>query len=159
MIPSLVSVPGAPWSVLPPGIHAASLDEVEKVFATNPLRRRLMSGLVEALTRLRWAGCERAYLDGSFVSSKPRPRDFDVCWDPTGVDVSKLDPVFLDFTNTRLAQKRAFLGECFPSSTICGDVGSSFLDFFQFERSTGERKGIVVIALSNERVLGGQVKQ
>jgi hypothetical protein len=32
MIPALVGIPGSPWNVLPPGIHAATLAEIEKTF-------------------------------------------------------------------------------------------------------------------------------
>jgi len=48
-----------------------------------------------ALTK---AGCRRVYLDGSFVTSKPEPGDYDACWDIAGVDVEVPDSVFLDFS-------------------------------------------------------------
>jgi hypothetical protein len=61
----------------------------------------LLIGLREALARLKAAGCRLVYLDGSFVTSKPQPEDFDACWGVTGVDVESLDPVFLDFSDSR----------------------------------------------------------
>ena len=36
----------------------------------------------------------RVYLDGSFVSAKLIPGDFDACWDEDGVDFDSIDPVF-----------------------------------------------------------------
>ena len=42
------------------------------------------------------ASCQTGYLDGSFVSSKLEPGDFDACWDEKGVDLDKLDPVLLN---------------------------------------------------------------
>jgi len=51
MIPELVDI-GSPWKVLPPGIHDATLDEVEGRFATNEHRKRLF----EASGRL-WTPC------------------------------------------------------------------------------------------------------
>ena len=45
------------------------------------------------------------YLDGSFVTAKEFPSDFDGCWDPDGVDGAKLDPVLLVYDNLRAAQK------------------------------------------------------
>lgn len=35
MIPALVPLPGSPWTVLPPGMHAANLEDVAGAFATN----------------------------------------------------------------------------------------------------------------------------
>lgn len=75
----------------------------------------LLLGLREALGLLADAGCRTAYLDGSFVSAKEVPGDFDVCWDVTGVDPDLLDPVFFDFSASRRAQKMRFGGELFPA--------------------------------------------
>ena len=156
MIPHLTHVTGSPWPLLPPGIHQSSLDEVATAFATNPWRRSLFEGLLDASGRLLRAGCLRVYLDGSYVSGKPKPGDFDACWDPTGVDLSKLDPVFLEFRNGRAAQKAAFKGEFFPSSMICADVGRTFVEFFQQDRFSGEQKGIISIPLLSDPLLLGR---
>lgn len=158
MIPALTPLPGSPWPVLPPGAHNASLEDVAAAFATNVWRRQLFDGLVLASGKLRFAGCPAIYLDGSYVTGKPRPGDFDACWDPTGVDPAKLDPVFLEFGNGRSAQKAAFKGEFFPSSVMCADVGRSFVDFFQLDRFTGKQKGIISIPLSADPLLSGKVQ-
>jgi hypothetical protein len=158
MIPALVPLAGSPWMVLPPGIHQGGLGEVEIAFATTSWRRDLFHGLVRAADRLRWAGCPTIYLDGSYVTGKPRPSDFDACWDPRGVDGKRLDPVFLDFKNGRSAQRAAFDGEFFPSSMMCADVGQAFVDFFQLDRFTGKRKGIISISLSADPVLSRKVQ-
>jgi len=157
MIPALVDLAGSPWPLLPPGVHQASLHEVAAVFATNPWRRNLFDGLVDASGRLLLAGCLTIYLDGSYVSGKPKPGDFDACWDPVGVDPSKLDPVFLEFGNGRAAQKAAFKGEFFPSSMMCADVGRAFVEFFQQDRFSGKQKGIISITLSADPLLSGKV--
>jgi hypothetical protein len=133
------------------------LEDVAHAFATNAWRRELFDGLVLASGKLRLAGCAAIYLDGSYVTGKPRPGDFDACWDPTGVDPAKLDPVFLEFANGRAAQKAAFKGEFFPSSMMCVDVGQAFVDFFQLDRFTGKQKGIVSIPLSADPLLSGKV--
>jgi hypothetical protein len=158
MIPALVTLPGSPWPVLPPGIHQASLDDVATVFATSAWRRELFDGLVVGSGRLRAAGCRTVYLDGSYVSGKQKPGDFDACWDPSGVDPGRLDPVFLQFANGREAQKAAFKGEFFPSSVMCADVGQTFLDFFQRDRFTGKHKGIISIPLSADPLLSRKVQ-
>jgi hypothetical protein len=153
MIPAILPLPGSPWAVLPPGVHHASLTEVEATFATNPWRRELFGGLVDGLRCPQSAGCQTAFLDGSYVTGKPRPTDFDVCWDPLGVDISKVDPVFLDFGNGRSAQKALFKGEFLPSSMVCANVGRAFVEFFQLDRFTGNRKGIISISLIADPVL------
>lgn len=153
MIPQLITMNGSPWKVLPPGVYQAELHEVEAAFATNVRRRDLFVGLVEAAGRLRSAGCQLIYLDGSYVTGKPRPGDFDACWDPMGVDGSKLDPIFLDFNDGRAMQKAALKGEFFPSSMICTDVSQTFLEFFQWDRFTGRRKGIISVSLLTDPAL------
>jgi hypothetical protein len=158
MIPALFPLHGSPWAVLPPGIHPASLDEVAVAFATDAWRRELFKGFVDACGRLLSAGCATVYLDGSYVTAKPRPVDFDACWDPAGVDRAKLDLVFLNFGNGRAAQKAAFKGEFFPSSMMCSDVGRTFVEFFQLDRFTGKQKGVISISLPADPLLSLQVQ-
>jgi hypothetical protein len=158
VIPPLIPLHGSPWPVLPPGKHEASLSDVESAFSLNAWRRELFGGLILACTKLRAAGCATLYLDGSFVTGKPKPNDFDACWDPVGIDRARLDPLFLEFAHGRAAQKAAFKGEFFPSSMMCVDVGRTFVDFFQMDRFTGRQKGIVVIPLSSDPQLSGKVR-
>ncbi len=141
MIPNFVSVGGV-WRVLPPGIHNATIKEIENGFATNKHRENLFDGFVRGTKALLKAGCKGIFLDGSFISEKPIPGDFDVCWDPVGVDDRKLDPVLLDFSHGRRNQKRKFGGEFFPSSAMA-DGKSVFLDYFQEDKHSGKKKGII----------------
>ena len=131
---------------LPPGEHHASWDEVVECFGWNERRRRLIDGLGDAVTALAQAGCRRLWLNGSFVTAKDEPGDFDACWDQTDVDLDLLDPVLLDLSDGRRAQKNRFGGELLPNVTEAGS-GRVFADFFQNDRETG-RKGIVVINLT-----------
>ena len=103
---------------LPPGVHWATWDEIVARFGTTPWRRDLLNGLRSALDGLRRAGCRTIYLDGSFVTDKQVPGDFDACWDEHGVDVTRIDPVLLNFDNGRAAQKAKFRGEFFPASWV-----------------------------------------
>ena len=153
MIPNHVDLPGSPWPVLPAGIHDATLAEVEAHFASNPNRRVQFRGFIAALTNLRGAGCRRAFLDGSFVTAKPRPGDFDACWDPTDVNPALLDPVLLTFENNRAAQKAKYHGELFPSTIPADRAGTIFVEFFQVDRFTGAPKGIVAIDLTADPML------
>ncbi len=145
MIPNLVDI-GAIWKVLPSGTHEATLDDVAHSFATNAKRKTLYEGLVKGCESLKLAGCSIVHLDGSYVTSKQSPGDFDVCWDPTGVDTTKLDPVFLDFSNKRKNQKTKYGGEFFPSSSKA-DGSRTFVDFFQTDKESGKEKGIIMIRL------------
>jgi hypothetical protein len=134
--------------LLPPGIHLAEWDEVYAAFGTTPHRRRLLDGFRRAINGLKKAGCKRAYLDGSFVTGKVSPGDFDGCWDDAHVDFSLLDPILLTFANGRAAQKIKFGGELFPAGLAADPTsGSLFIDFFQIHKDTGAAKGIIAIDL------------
>lgn len=147
MIPPFEAEPGEDGRLqLPPGVHLASWEEIAQRFGTNERRREILRGLLRALQALRAAGCTRAYLNGSFVTSKELPRDFDGCWDDRGVDYDRLDPVLLEFADHRAAQKAAFDGEMFVASWQADPLGTLFLDFFQRDRD-GRAKGIVEINL------------
>lgn len=84
---------------LPQGIHPATIEEVGRYFGSSNARRKaLFSGLEKALRNLSAAGARKVYLNGSFVTKKDNPNDIDGCWEPNeSTDVTKLDPVFLDF--------------------------------------------------------------
>lgn len=131
--------------MLPPGQHAASWDDVLDRFGWNPVRRRQLDGLAEAVHLLAEAGCERVWLNGSFVTAKDEPGDFDAVWDPTGVDTDTLDPIFLDLADGRRVQKARFGGELLPDMTEAGS-GLRFAEFFQRDRS-GQPKGIILLEL------------
>jgi hypothetical protein len=143
MIPDFIDI-GSLWRVLPPGIHQATLAEIESRFAITPHRQALFQGFCKGVQSLWVAGCKNIYLDGSYITEKEVPGDFDACWDTVGVDLKKLDPVLLDFTNKRAKQKQMFGGEFFPSSALA-DGTKIFIDFFQTDRHTGISKGIVLL--------------
>ncbi|MHB1570357.1 MAG: DUF6932 family protein [Solirubrobacteraceae bacterium] len=132
---------------LPPGIHPATWDEIVERYASNQRRGQLLDGLRAALESLRAAGCPRVYLNGSFVTDKELPGDFDACWEAGGVDPARLDPVLLDFSDRRAAQKARYGGELFPADVAAEPGGMRFVDYFQRDRITGEAKGIVAIDL------------
>ena len=157
MLPNFVQLAGVPWPVLPAGIHSADLKSIELRYAYNSSRRRLFGGLLKASVNLSVAGCHQLYLDGSFVTDKPVPEDFDACWDPRGVDRRRLDPVFFDFNDDRAAQKAKYFGEFFPSTTKADVQGRTYIDFFQIEKFTGQSKGIVLINLTTDCMLKQQV--
>ncbi|TAK20479.1 MAG: hypothetical protein EPO26_18060 [Chloroflexota bacterium] len=133
--------------LLPSGIHEATWEEFVARFGWTPHRLALLAGLKAALDALRSAGCRRAYIDGSFVTAREVPGDFDGCWEVEYVNLARLDSVLKTFANLREAQKRAYGGELFPADAPAAPDGTNFLHFFQRDRTTGAAKGIVAIDL------------
>jgi len=134
--------------LLPPGVHEAAWEDFVSLFGTTPHRLRLISGLRRALEALRVAGCRTAFVDGSFVTSKEVPADFDCCWDVLGVDALMLhtiDSAFFDFSNMRAAQKATYGGEFFPAQGRESITGKTWLEFFQTDKESGTLKGIIAI--------------
>ena len=137
--------------LLPPGVHQTDWNELVIRFGYTSWRARLLSGLRAALENLRDAGCRTVYIDGSFVTSKEVPNDFDACWEEYGVDPAYLDGVLLTFDVGRATQKTKYMGELFPASAIADANGLSFSEFFQTDVATGRSKGIVSIDLGQLR--------
>ena len=106
-----------------------------------------MTGFRAAIENLKDAGCRTVYLNGSFVTNKTHPNDYDACWEEAGVDPTALDPVLLTFDLGRTAQKAKYLGELFPASVIADADSLSFLEFFQTDKETASPKGIIAIDL------------
>lgn len=135
---------------LPLGVHLTTWAIFKDRFGFTSHRKRLIGGLDAALVILRLAGCRRVYVDGSFVTSKTVPNDYDAAWEPTGVDLSLLkssEPVFFEFANLRASQKAKFFGEFFPSCLKADRTGNTFLEFFQVDKNTGNQKGIIALDL------------
>lgn len=112
----------------------------------NHERARLYIGLQQACADLAKAGCQTIYIDGSFVTKKPVPSDFDGCWLPDCVDPALVPPVLLDFSNGRAKQKEVYGGELFVETG--GDDG--LLAFFQVDKFTEQPKGILMVDLTCE---------
>lgn len=143
MIPDFVDDPSLLYPILPPGIWDADINEIERRFAVSDRRRKLFSGLSRSLENLFLAGSPQIFLDGSYVTDKPMPNDYELCWDTDFVNVNILDPIFLVFDNGREAQKEKYFGEFFPALMMEGVSGKPFLEFFQTDKHSGKKKGII----------------
>ena len=141
MIPGLTND-----GVLPPGVHSATLAEVRAAFATTPYRLSLYGGLRVALADLVAINCDRAWLDGSYVTDKAVPGDYDLCWDTTGVDWTALDPALLDVDFPRPLQQLKYRGDVLPN-VVEGTSGLLFQEYFQQNKNTGGTKGIIELTL------------
>jgi hypothetical protein len=140
-----------PTGLLPAGIHHAAWLEFVARFGGSKRRAWLLEGLLTALTMLRSAGCQVVHIDGSFVTAKAEPDDYDGLWDAAGVIAAKLDPVLLDLTDLRagrLKQKVKYRGEFIPVQAAEDKLGITYLEFFQICKVSGAPKGIIRIELS-----------
>lgn len=111
-----------------PGVHEASWDEAVSRFGGISHRERLLDGLQRACRGLAAAGRGDVLPDGSFVTTKAMPRDYDAAWGTKGVNPDLLDPVLLDMKHPRAAMKAKFLGDLFPDSASAAS-GVLFRDF------------------------------
>jgi len=73
MIPDLTA-----RGVLPPGIHDTTIEEIRSRFGKrNAIRRRLMKGVAAIAEKALAAGALGLYVNGSFVTDKEKPGDWD----------------------------------------------------------------------------------
>ncbi|MGH2544764.1 MAG: DUF6932 family protein [Ardenticatenaceae bacterium] len=142
--------PFGPEGKLPPGVHWTTWEELVAHCGGTPHRQWLLDGLESAIEALRAAGCRAVYVDGSFVTAKEVPEDFDGCWDVMGVEPARLDPVLLRFDQGCAAQKAKYRGELFPAQLTEGGAGKTFLEFFQIDRESGNPKGMIALALTGD---------
>lgn len=136
-----------PWDpdtgYLPAGTCVAVWAEVSARFGFTSYRASLTQGLQRGLANLRDAGCRTALLDGSYVSAKDIPGDYDVAYEIAGMNPGLLDPVFFDFRNLRAAMKIKFGGEYFPAH-LAAATGILYRDWFTKDKN-GVAKGIIQI--------------
>lgn len=135
--------------LLPPGIHYASWAAFTDRFAGTSAREWLLEGLYMAVVEFLAAGCKTLYVDGSFVSSKPIPNDYDACWDPDEVDLDRLDPVLLLAEMDQPTQKAKYRGEFWIADAPTRTAVSPHLALFQNDRQTGQAKGIIALDLTS----------
>jgi hypothetical protein len=137
--------------LLKPGVYKLKIEEIQKYFGSlNSKRIELFNGLLKALENMKISGINNVYIDGSFITTKEQPNDIDGCWDyENNIDLNILDPVFLDFKNSRINMKLKYGVDFFIANTIELGSGMPFVKFFQSTRD-GEAKGIILIELNNE---------
>lgn len=143
--------PFEPSGTLPPGVHQATWEEVVAHFGGNAHRRLLLDGLARVIEQLQHIKCPTLYLDGSFITDKPFPNDFDACWfwdeaDPNKID--GFDELLLETSlEGRAQQKIRYGGEVFAAWSHQAHKRQGVFKLFQTDKETGEPKGIVAIDL------------
>ncbi len=124
---------------LPPGAHHAPWAEVVERFGFNARRRAMFTQLHAVLRALRSAGCMRVFLNGSFVTAKPEPADFDVAYEAHTVRPRDLP---------RWVEDRELAGGDVIAIDPETHIGAGLLGIFGSDRE-GVPKGMVRIALSS----------
>lgn len=141
-LPDLEEATGA----LPPGVHEASFDELatDERFSSTYRRRMLLEGLRRVVEALLERGIVDIWIDGSFVTDKPRPRDVDVVYGlPPGTDPSRWGDVLSPVRRSQLKERTGV--DLLTQYSVGRDAGGSpspILTYFQTDRQ-GRRKGIV----------------
>ncbi len=137
-----------PTGLLPPGVHETTWVVLSERFGRNLRRQSILQGLRQAALGLKRAGCRRLWIDGSFVTDKRSPGDWDGCWDPVGVDPAKLDRVLFDLSPLgRRRMQAKYMADLFPASVTENQSGLLFVNFFQVDKATGDPKGILLLDL------------
>ncbi len=134
---------------LPPGIHKMDFEHLARRFGWNDWRRFLLGGVERACAELGSVDCRGIFVDGSFVTAKDVPQDWDGAYDPHQVRFDRLDPIMLRYDDGRRAMNAKYLGDIFPWNAKTGD-GGAYLDFFTTDRD-GVGKGVVLIELRAKR--------
>lgn len=135
---------------LPPGVHSATWEAIVDRYGYNPTRIKQLEGLKLAIDDLTRAGCRVLYLDGSFVTAKERPGDYDACWEADGVNADDLHPALLDVGWRRKTLKARYGGDIMIADQPSEPFGDTFVKFFQTDRD-GNRKGLIRIDLQELR--------
>jgi hypothetical protein len=126
---------------LPVGIYSASLDEIHEKFGFNEHRQHLLEGLSKAISDLKSLGFKKVYLNGSFVTHKEYPKDYDLCWEETlEVDYELFAykyPILAGLEGQEL-QLKIYLGDIYPQPSV--------FNLYQKDKN-GNPKGIICLNL------------
>lgn len=131
---------------LPPGVHNATLEEVQIRFAITSHRQSLFEALSKVIDILRNANCSEVYLNGSYITHKAEPGDYDLVYEPAGMaetdDWGALLRLEMD------ERKKLHYGDIFihmPSPPAF----MNYITFWQTDRDDNP-KGIIRIELRRE---------
>ena len=133
--------------LLPAGEHYADWGEITDRFGWNAHRRHILKGLLRLVTALRDGGCRLCLLDGSFVTRKELPSDFDAACDYN--DMEPLALLRLRLTASSEIMKAEYRGEVFPcNETVPSDGRYTFREYFQRD-DDDTPKGIIAVNLAS----------
>lgn len=110
--------------LLPPGIHSATMAELEQKLGFSPKRYVLVEGLKQVTGELVKLGVTEVYVNGSFVTNKISPKDVDVY-----VPVPIGSVVFNEIAKRRDEWQAQNQVDIYPAVTDVEEEGS--LGFFE----------------------------
>lgn len=144
MIPALTGD-----GMLPPGSHEATVEEVRRRFGTgNRTRTRLMRGLQAVLRMAGMAGASLLYLDGSFVTDKKEPGDWDaVLLLPVGARIWSKEALALA---DRPEIRKRHGGDLFTMMEEDTEVLAHYLEGVFVRDRHGRAKGMLVLRLKGK---------
>ncbi len=134
---------------LEPGMYNMMWEDFKSVFGSSEYRQNLIRGMEMAVNGLKAVGCKVIYIDGSFITKKIYPRDFDLCWDEDGVNYELSKTTYrglFDFGFKMQNMKKRYGEDIVQMTNYANERGTSFLNYFQ-EDKQGREKGIVKISL------------
>ena len=125
-------------------------EEFYNFFSFSPRRKELLIGLEKVLPFIKTIEAT-IYIDGSFVTNKLEPGDWDACYDCHLEDIRE-KMIELEYRygyplSDRKKQKLLYKGELFHARWKADEHGTLFIDFFQQIRNSTDKKGIVEIIL------------
>lgn len=132
------------------GIYETSFSEMEEKLGFSRKRRKLLSAMKTLITYCKYLQCDVLYIDGSFVSTKISPADYDACWDTTATDK---EPIMNAVEQSSLnsdseSQKEEFGGEIYPAFVKAPlNHGMTILEYFQTIKDGEGKKGIIKLKL------------
>ncbi len=135
---------------LPPGIFEATIEEVEERFSINFQRKKLFGLLLEVLAIFRNCGCPEVYLDGSYITNKDEPEDYDLCYEPTGINATD---EFFEFLKSKDRRKERYGGDIFPRMPEPPYHYDHVVHWQIDGRNDDAAKGILKILLRSETAL------
>lgn len=135
---------------LEPGTYEMEWDEFKNVFGISAHRCWLIEGMEFAIDDLKTIGCTAIYIDGSFVTKKIVPTDYDLCWEDTGislVEVKEKCYPLVDGGWKMQKIKERYRGDVAPASNIA-DMKKciNFLGYYT-EDKQGRNKGIIKVKI------------
>jgi hypothetical protein len=145
--------------LLPKGIHETTWELFCARFGNSSRKRKELIKKIEVVLKiLKEVGCQELYIDGSFVSRRNRPGDFDACWLRDGVDLSRLNQIAPILKHAPgvfkgVDCKQKYGGDIFQLSRLVPDPQNpngrdiTYLEFFQMDKESDQQKGIILLKL------------
>ncbi|KAA6335586.1 hypothetical protein EZS27_016196 [termite gut metagenome] len=132
---------------LPEGIYETTFEEINKRFGFSNRRNRLLTGMKELIDICKQLGCDVFYLDGSFVSKKVIPSDYDACWDTTSIHRESVLKAASE--SILVALEEEYGGEIYYAQTKSfRNASITILEYFQLcKENPTIKKGILKINL------------